>query len=195
MLSKKVETVLPFAIAVVAVIALGSWLGGVYGRHRALERRAANVSAQTRTLHESVRGIEVRSPLPAVLLWSVDGERSFEIHQRLPQGGVVLLVSPSCDICVGSAQELQQAIASVKSSPINAILLADQMLGSADFERTLKARNIGLPVYSDLQEVFRREYRVTANPAYFIINEDGVVTHLGAGVPGVSQLAEVFAIK
>jgi hypothetical protein len=190
---KKTVMLVGFVPAAVAVVALGSWLGTLYGDHRLREREVTQRSAQTVALQESVRGIRVGSPLPAVLAWSVNGERAFEIRQLLPEGGVFLLVSPGCDLCVEAAEKLQRAIASIKARSARAIILADQVGGSGELCHALEGRGISLQVYCDMQETFRRDYRVTANPAYFVLNKAGVVLDLGAGVPDESRLSVIFA--
>lgn len=190
---KKAVMLAGFVPAAVAVVALGAWFGTMYGDHQLREREATRRSVQTRELRASVRGVRVGSPLPAVLAWSVNGERAFEIRQLLPDGGVFLLVSPGCNSCIEAAEKLQRAISSNKTPATHAILLADQVGGSEELCDTLEGRGIRLKVYCDLQQTFRREYGVMANPAYFVLNKGGVVLDLGAGVPDESRLATILA--
>jgi hypothetical protein len=192
MMLRKAVTYVAFVVAAVAVVAFGSWLGTMYGEHRLRDRRAADLSAQTWALHSEVRGIRVGEPLPAVLVWSVDGDRAFEIRRLLPEGGVILLVSPRCDVCITSAEEMQRSVAGDGINKGHAILLTSQAEGGRVLRDTLKARGVTLEVYCDLQESFLRELHVTANPAFFVLNRNGIVTDFGAGVPDGARLAKTI---
>ena len=182
-----------FVLALVAVVLSGFWLGHVFGNQRAQERQTARRAALTLELREHSRGISIGSPPPTGLAWSVTGDTVLEFKELLPAGGVILLVSPGCDLCVGAAEKLQQSLSPLHLRSTHAVLLADRAAGSEDLSHALEKHSIGLKVYCDLQEVFRRECGVMANPAYFILNKAGAVLDIGAGVPDKSRLAVLLS--
>jgi hypothetical protein len=167
----------------------------LYGKHRSRERKSAISSAQTRDLQTGAPGIHIGAPLPAVLVWSAEGDRAFEVRQLLPEGGIILLVSPGCDVCITAAVQMQMAVASLGVNEAHAILLTKHAAGGGQLRDTLRARGVNLEVYCDVQESFLREHHVAANPAFLALDKDGIVLDFGAGVPDGAQLVRIFAMS
>ncbi|MBI5867338.1 MAG: redoxin domain-containing protein [candidate division Zixibacteria bacterium] len=161
----------------------------MYGQHRSHARRSAVLSAQTRELQTGAPGIRIGQPLPAVLVWAVEQDHAYEIRQLLPEGGVVLMVSTGCDVCVTAAEQMQAAIANSRGSEVRAILITKQATGARQLRETLRAQGVTLDVFCDVQESFLRAHHVTANPAFIILDSSGVVRDFGAGVPDGPRLA------
>lgn len=184
-----------FTLAGVVVIVSGLWLGSLYGQHRSNVRKSAIVSAQTRELQTDAQGIRIGQPLPAVLAWTVEQDRAYEVRQLLPEGGGVLLVSTGCDVCITAAEQMQAAVANAGVKEMRGILITKQANGSKQLRDTLRKHEVTLDVFCDAQESFLREHHVTANPSFIILDKNGMVLDFGAGVPNGSRLVSAFGLN
>jgi peroxiredoxin len=174
---RKILTVLAAAAVVVAVFLAGSWLGSIYGEHRAQNAQQKQRVELDAFLKSHITGIEVGRPFPSVTLWTPDGSQGFEIPELLPEGGVVYLVSAGCKSCIDGLKAMQTARQALGDSALQAVAVVDS---DAESVATLMAENgIALPLYWDLEMEFLKRYNVRTARTYFVLAPSGVVQAMG----------------
>jgi peroxiredoxin len=187
---RKILTVLAAAAVVVAVFLAGSWLGSIYGEHRAQNAQQKQRVELDAFLKSHITGIEVGRPFPSVTLWTPDGSQGFEIPELLPEGGVVYLVSAGCKSCIDGLKAMQTARQALGDSALQAVAVVDS---DAESVATLMAENgIALPLYWDLEMQFYERYNVRTARTYFVLDADNRLTRMGSAGIAVDEYLAIL---
>jgi hypothetical protein len=188
---RKVVTALAVATVVVVVFLAGSWLGSVYGEHRAQNAQQKQRVGLDAFLKSKITGIEVGQPFPPVTLWTPDGSMGFPIPELLPEGGVVYLVSAGCKSCIDGLKALQTARQALGDSAPQVIAVVDS---DAESVATLMAENgIALPLYWDLEMEFLKRYNVRTTRTYFVLDADNRLTRMGSAGIDVEEYIAILS--
>jgi len=78
-------------------------------------------------------------------IWSADGADAFAIRDLLQDGGVILLVTPNCGVCMDAAEQLDRLLHVGDSGRVSGILLADQAQGASELRRVMGDHGTGVP--------------------------------------------------
>lgn len=157
------------------VAVLGWVVGTAIGEHRQDAKREATQAKLTEYMEEHIQGISEGKSFPELTVWSYDDSSPHTVRELLPQGGVIFLAGADCPSCVETAVELDKVKETLGNSSRPFVFLLDRAEISDSFRELLEARHVTLPMYCDVTEAMRREYRVVSTRAYFRLDAQGIV--------------------
>jgi len=180
-----------YVAAIVALAAVGVWLGSTLGRHQADAAAESNRAERQAFMEKTMREIEVGKPFPDATVWSADGSQAYRIAELTPTGGLIVYVSIGCPRCIDAVEALNQARQSAgpQAPPVIVVTAGDP----AGLAGALDNRDITIPIYQDTEDAFTRRFGVTTTPTCFLLDGRGVVTKVATAVESSTDFAEMMS--
>lgn len=182
-------TALVFVVITVVAVVLGTTMGNLYANRRVGAERQARSTELQDYFRQNVKGIDVGKPFPNISLLSADLESTYEAAKILPNGGLILFLSSSCEACFDAIDQLAEA---AKSSPHTKGRLALIVFRDGrEAERYIKDKGYDLPLYLDLEAALVRDYGIMAFPSYFVLDASGNLSAMGAFEAGKDAMTDL----
>ena len=157
--------------------ALGSVLGGFYGDIRA-DAQAEEVMQEVRNyLSVQAPGIRQGRPFPEIVVQADYESEGRLVGDLLPDGGLILYVTPSCSQCENAMVNLAKAQKSLGNGMPPLLLLVE---GDArDIANFITPLGLKAQVYSDVTSALAKEHGIRIYPCYFRLDANMHITGYG----------------
>jgi len=182
-------------VGITLALILGWWFGQVYGQQKVKTAQAESKAKWDQMTATRLVGIAVGDSFPSFPVWSLDSSGvACEVRELLPDGGLLVSVSPTCHVCVEVAVALQTACDRIQSPTADAVLLLEGE-SSEVLMAALKEHDVRLPVFWDVEQALFHVHKVNSNPTWFVLNSSGVLKDIGYGLSTADEFVEVLAAK
>ncbi|MFC1475931.1 TlpA family protein disulfide reductase [Candidatus Zixiibacteriota bacterium] len=184
------RTAVIYVVAIVLVAVLGTWLGSMYGSYRGEAKRTEQRAAYQNYLEENIVGINLGLPFPDIAVEAPGDHRMYSVRELLPQGGLFIYLTMGCESCLGTIEKLAQAQREA-GEDIQPVLLVTYK-DTQELSDSLKQRGILLPLYRDVEATLVADFRVATLPTTFLLDEDGIVRKMIAGMDSPREFVELL---
>jgi hypothetical protein len=165
-------------------------LGAAYGDRRTEEQSQLRRSELEQFQVANVQELAVGLALPDFSVQS-EGGVATPIRKALPAGGLIVYVSVGCESCFDAAEGLGRALLRPDLAGSPAILLVrGDASGLREFCQEWRA---SLLIFEDAEDVMAGRFHIWALPSHLVIDREGVVTEIGAGVKDEEEYARILA--
>lgn len=160
-------------------IAAGGWgLGVAVREHRAARATKEMNEGLQNYLEENVVGLAIGSTLPEIPVWLCGQDSCRILRQLVVSRGGMFYLGAGCPACATTLRSICEAWdeGTVRNQQLLLVLDGDD--GFDSLLRVVEQRGLNLPLYCDVEQRLRREYRVLANPTFFRFDESGTLEQL-----------------
>jgi len=166
-------------IGSVAVIAPLSWTAGeMFARRKAEAARRGEFEESRLTMEGQRAYFRVGSQFPSFSLLNAEDGSGSSLYGELPDGGIMIFVSPDCPNCEAIVQTIQAAIKRTTHAR-RAILVASDPIEVLREWR--KQHDLDIPCFTDTDRFVESEYEYTVIPFMVLLTADHVVRENSTG--------------
>lgn len=179
-----------YVVLVAGVAVLGVVLGTAIGEFRAEAARSAKGESLQEYFERNLTGIEIGRPFPEVNVWSPDGTDAMPMSDVLPDSGLIVYVSTSCEECVKTIKMVNRYRRDSQNRDLPVVVITR---GDPGTLLSLMADNgIDMPVYQDTEDAFASVYHVSALPSVFVLNGNRLVADMAGGPKAEDRVREFY---